>query len=170
MSLNSHPLISIQYLIVFNSNSWYKNSLFLFFCYPFFIFTSLLSTSNISQTSVVYVSYQYDKMAVTCGHVFPKCTECVLLLDFSWWWVEWSGEERMSGVEWRGTSGECRMAGMAVAAPTFPLPHQHFSKLALLSTPKAQQTSPWPHELWKQSSTHGDKYHYLGAHLEVRCW
>ena len=31
--------------------------------------------------------------------------------------------------------GECRMAVVAVATPTFPVPHQHFALLSLLATP-----------------------------------
>ena len=31
--------------------------------------------------------------------------------------------------------GECRMAGVAVATPTLPVPHQHFALLSLLATP-----------------------------------
>ena len=31
--------------------------------------------------------------------------------------------------------GECRMAGVAVATPTLPVPHQHFVLLSLLATP-----------------------------------
>ena len=31
--------------------------------------------------------------------------------------------------------GECRMAGVAVATPTLPLPHQHIALLSLLATP-----------------------------------
>ena len=31
--------------------------------------------------------------------------------------------------------GECRMADVAVATPTLPVPHQHFALLSLLATP-----------------------------------
>ena len=31
--------------------------------------------------------------------------------------------------------GECRMAGVALATPTLPVPHQHFALLSLLATP-----------------------------------
>ena len=31
--------------------------------------------------------------------------------------------------------GECRIAGVAVATPTLPVPHQHFALLSLLATP-----------------------------------
>ena len=31
--------------------------------------------------------------------------------------------------------GECRMAGVAVATPTLPVPRQHFAILSLLATP-----------------------------------
>ena len=38
-----------------------------------------------------------------------------------------------------GMGGACRMAGVAVATPTSLLPHQHFTLLSLLATPKAHQ-------------------------------
>ena len=31
--------------------------------------------------------------------------------------------------------GECRMAGVAVATPTLPVPQQHFALLSLMATP-----------------------------------
>ena len=35
--------------------------------------------------------------------------------------------------------GACHLAGVAVATPTLLLPHQHFTHLRLLATPKAHQ-------------------------------
>ena len=34
-----------------------------------------------------------------------------------------------------GMGGECRMANVAVATSTLPVPHQHFALLTLLATP-----------------------------------
>ena len=51
------------------------------------------------------------------------------------------------------------MAGVAVATPTFPVPHQHFAILSLLATPTlgllVNHIMFWPHQLWKPPSAHG---------------
>ena len=45
-----------------------------------------------------------------------------------------------------GMSGECRMAGVAVATPTLPMSQQHFALLALLATPPTRQIRHWPYQ------------------------
>ena len=43
--------------------------------------------------------------------------------------------------------GECRMAGVAVATPTLPVPHQHVVLWSLLAIPTTWQIRHWPYQL-----------------------
>ena len=67
---------------------------------------------------------------------------------------------RYSRILWTIVSmgGECRMAGVAVATPTLPVPHPTFYPFIIIGHTNfdllVNHIMFWPHELWKPSSAH----------------
>ena len=65
--------------------------------------------------------------------IFPELSNAVFRFVLRCAGVEIDGG---GGVQTPPTmGGECRVAGVAVATPTLPVPHQHFALLSLLATP-----------------------------------
>ena len=65
------------------------------------------------------------------------------------------------------------MAGVAVATPTLPVPHQRFALLSVLATTNFDLLDNhimfWPHQLWKPSSAHVcmcvHTFTYIGTYI-----